>query len=577
MSDAEILTQPARKYSKILGTGDYSHVNVTKAITVLRHKIAQNVLLQYFIQHILFWALFAACILLQREASASSGVSSAIRNSLLSTPFRDRNYALKTWEDIRSIEDFWDWHQTVLIDTFYVDQYYSGTPTNIMDSQTIMQHIKFIDGIRLTQRRGRNNTCLVDNSRFSTFLSNCYGPTFANGLNGFVDEAPFLGAVSGDTYKHETKSSVEGGYYVYLSGGGFREDARATLRKLRADLWLNEGTTWARTDFVGYNANAGLFSCIAFQVSFSRSGTLLPELWVQSMRYKPYATQLDYLLLALEAVFVASLFAAIGQNVLISVSLARMYGDALAFTNHFWCAYDWLLLTGMLACVCLRAYLVLVDNFISIRVPDPTLHTPSLTVVNSSGEFLDLYTMASLTWVYFVLCGLLLGLSGLKIIRFMRINILLSVVTQTFAEMGMEVLLFFGIQSLQLFMWAAMAVVLFGTHVHEFRDLSSAWQTCWLLFIGVITREEVFRELPTDEYSELPIEAELFFYPFTLVMTFAILNVSTGIIMTAYTKVTQSFADMRENSVLGVLVARPFTEQLAEIAGLHHHTSHISH
>ena len=99
------------------------------------------------------------------------------------------------------------------------------------------------------------------------------------------------------------------------------------------------------------------------------------------------------------------------------------------------------------------------------------------------------------------------------------------------------------------------------------------------LFIGVITREEVFRELPTDEYSELPIEAELFFYPFTLVMTFAILNVSTGIIMTAYNKVTQSFAEMRANSVLGPLVARPFTDQLVEIAGLHpltHPPTHLS-
>jgi len=47
----------------------------------------------------------------------------------------------------------------------------------------------------------------------------------------------------------------------------------------------------------------------------------------------------------------------------------------------------------------------------------------------------------------------------------------------------------------------------------------------------------VFKELPTDEFYNNPVESDIFFYPFTLVMTFVVLNVSIGIIMTAYSKV----------------------------------------
>ena len=47
-------------------------------------------------------------------------------------------------------------------------------------------------------------------------------------------------------------------------------------------------------------------------------------------------------------------------------------------------------------------------------------------------------------------------------------------------------------------------------------------------------------------------------------MTFVILNVSTGIIMTSYTKVTHNFDVLQRHSLIDVLVQRAFTDQLSD-------------
>lgn len=40
---------------------------------------------------------------------------------------------------------------------------------------------------------------------------------------------------------------------------------KAKLAQLRSDRWVNEGTAWARADFVVYNSNVGLFVAVAMK------------------------------------------------------------------------------------------------------------------------------------------------------------------------------------------------------------------------------------------------------------------------------------------------------------------------
>jgi hypothetical protein len=560
-------------YNDKLGAGEYSHVNVSKVIAIARHMIAQSVLLEDFVRFLLFMVLFCTCIILQRNPPASNGVVAAITNRIGEKPFRSSTNQIKQWKDIVHVDDWWDWHQTALLDSFYVDTYYSGAETSLVDDQTVMQHIRLIDGIRLTQRRVKNMTCLSGSRRYAQFAPNCYGSTYSNGLLGYTDEKPFRGAVSGTTFKHTKKNLFESGYYYYLCGAACVEDSRRKLDALRLDKWTNTGTSYLRTDFVAYNPNVGLFAAVELSMTVSPTGKVKPKLYVQCVEYMYYATTDSYVRLGLEIMFMIFLAISLALQAQASVKMAYIHKNAFACLN-FWFLYDWVLLLSMLVCVFVRLYLVLANNFSSIVITEPSGSSPSFTIVDKDGEMLDVGFTTMVSFGYFGLAGLIAGFSSIKMIRFLRVNIQMSVLTQTFVAMSSEILVFLGILYLLLVLWGAMATLFFGAQVPQFRDLPTSWTTCWQLFVGLTDKQEIYAELPTDEYYSKPIEADLFYYPFSIAMQFVVLNVTIGVIMTAYTKVLSNYQDMKEDSIVSFLVERLFAEQVELTDSLTHSFTH---
>ena len=99
-------------------------------------------------------------ILMQRNAYATNGMRSAMMNVLVEPPYRDTSYQFKTWYDVASVEDWWNWHQTVLLDSFYVSTYYNDKVASKIDQQVVMSHIRLNGGFRITQRRVAPDTCM---------------------------------------------------------------------------------------------------------------------------------------------------------------------------------------------------------------------------------------------------------------------------------------------------------------------------------------------------------------------------------------------------------------------------------
>jgi len=54
-------------YQSLIGTEGYTHVNVTKMITICRHEIAQDVMLEHFVRYMVFILLFCSCVILQKK------------------------------------------------------------------------------------------------------------------------------------------------------------------------------------------------------------------------------------------------------------------------------------------------------------------------------------------------------------------------------------------------------------------------------------------------------------------------------------------------------------------------------
>jgi hypothetical protein len=366
-----------------------------------------------------------------------------------------------------------------------------------------MQHIKFVDGIRLTQRRVRENSCLVSMDRFRLFDSSCYGPTWLNGRLGARDTESFTGAVSGVKYVYNGTSFLNQGFVYMLCGASCRQDSRRKLQALRLDKWVNEGTSYLRTDFLSYNPNVGLFTTIQVSLDIHPSGAVFPTVWIQSIDFQVYATQLDYVRLGLEFLFLVSLLVFCVQEVMIYITLAHMERDqairrkvkemnlpsdqelswsvawhTLAFTKNFWAAYDCVLLVVMLVIVLMRLYVVANTNFKeNTKVLEPSADNPSFVLTGKNGDPIDYVDLALVTMAYNVLCGLVMVMCSFKMIKYLQLNIQMSILTQTFVEMSAEMYTFVFVLAILNGVWTSMAVILFGSAVNSFKDFSTSFET----------------------------------------------------------------------------------------------------
>jgi hypothetical protein len=200
------------------GSSPQDFLNISKLYILVLHKYAVSTLLSQFFRYLFFILFFAVIILMQKNASYSSEMSSAINNIMMYDVYRDAGtYELLGWADIFDFGNFWDWHRGPFLKNFYVEDYVSGRPAAAMDQQRIQTHIKFIGGFRIVQRRAKNGTCSVI-PRFAAFDATCYGATFLQGTQGSVDRSDFVGANNLSTYKFQEYPSS----YLYKEEGFYQ-------------------------------------------------------------------------------------------------------------------------------------------------------------------------------------------------------------------------------------------------------------------------------------------------------------------------------------------------------------------
>uniref|UniRef100_A0A7S0E3P7 Polycystin cation channel PKD1/PKD2 domain-containing protein n=1 Tax=Hanusia phi TaxID=3032 RepID=A0A7S0E3P7_9CRYP len=547
---------PKTDYDALLGVANYSHVNVTKVKIVCRQLIAQSTLFRQFLKFAGFLTVMFVVILMQRNAYATNGMRSAIMNVLVEPPYRDTSYQFKTWYDVASVDDWWNWHQTVLLDSFYVSTYYNGKQANKIDQQVVMQHIRLNGGFRLTQRRVAPDSCAAQDPRFKPFQSTCYGQTYLAGrCCGAVDTRPFRGAKNESiVYSYESKSFYENGYYEYFGGAGQLEESRAKMQELKDNLWVNDGTRWLRTDFVGHNPNLGLLMQVELYAEISLGGQITTSYFIQGMEINKYACRTDFMRLGLEIVFLACYLGYLVQEVRDYRVLRAMNQSFSSILLNFWNVYDWIYFILVAILIAIRLYMIF------------TPLAPNLTVtadgIFSGTDRLELSMSSTIVESYFTLCGIVAGLSTVKLLNYFRINIHLSVLTQTLVLMRKEIFQYLVIIVSLLLLWSMIAVSIIGYRNPAFSSIGAAFESMVQLFLGLSGRELVFDSLPKDETGNGPAEATLFYYIFIIVMVFVALNVMVGIIMDAYSNVVGQFERMSNEDGLEVLVNHLFLDQV---------------
>ena len=129
---------------------------------------------------------------MQRNAAPSQSVQAGIR-AYMEALYRDPDtLEMKSFYDIKSIQDFWNWLNIDFLPNVIVKTQTNGDPQSIPNM--ILLHNRLASGFEMVQRRSAKRLCNFADSKFNSFAKYCYGVTYLQGQFGDVDKSDFVGA-----------------------------------------------------------------------------------------------------------------------------------------------------------------------------------------------------------------------------------------------------------------------------------------------------------------------------------------------------------------------------------------------
>ena len=542
LTDAVHKTNQA-KNEKLESKEARTHVNVGRIVEVAKAKTERSRLAYALLRYIVFLFVYSFVIIQQRAPQNAMDMRAALKNYFVGAQYRVPNgYELKSWLDIKTHEELWDWTEILFADFYHLETYYNGDPFNLADRGSILQHMRMTSGFRIVQRRSRNGTC-SSYPVYSDFADACYGDTFVNGQFGpAYDTAAFKGATTGTMYKHTQTSWTDFGFIENFDRN--RSATAKHLKRLRSDLWVNNGTRFFKIDLVAYCANAGQFAFMEFKVDMRTSGSLLPSVDVSCRRYSFYQTSDDWLRLTLEIVVLISFVCYVYAFGLKMAASGRSILEKLAFLKTAWHFLEFVHLLLLLGGLIMWIYLVV----------DPTISKLVITqdAILMDGRSVSFTDTAALVEAYFALNGVNMLIGMMLVIKFLRMNSHLGQLTDTFVLMMEGLTNFMLVLLLVLVVFTSIGMMLFGSKLSIFADPIRALDTTVGFVMGFSDTQLLF---DTDAPAAL-----IFYVPFVFVMIFFILPLTIAIIMDGYTDMQNSALYHETSSLSGLVNISVFTQ-----------------
>uniref|UniRef100_A0A7S0E768 Polycystin cation channel PKD1/PKD2 domain-containing protein n=1 Tax=Hanusia phi TaxID=3032 RepID=A0A7S0E768_9CRYP len=528
-----------------------SNVNVEKICQVAKIKLKHAELANGLIRFVFFSAVYMTVVYYQRNSEMASDIDGMLRKIVLETQYRDPwSFEQKTFQDISTVDEFWDWHLYALLPKILKDDYYNGDPVPTSDYGTIHMYSRIINEIRLIQRRAKNGTCDAL-PYLSNFSSECYGSTYFDGTWGNVDTELFIGRDQKSIYVYESFPSGSpgipstNGYFQYLPKN--YTEAVAKLRELRSNEWINEGTQFYSLDFTVYNSNSRLFATVLLKVWISNTGNFKMAYQCSTVPSALYEAWQDYIRMAGEILVVIFWFFFVKREIERVGELAEGYGYLSAYLFHNSInAIKVLQVLDFFACFVL--WIVIITDPVRNNL---VINTNDVRPLN--GKFVDFSSLHLKLKLYFICTSVQFAFFMFRLLYYFNMNYTLSKLTATFTKMKNGFILFSIVLLLLYIGFLLMGMLIFGDKFEGFSSFSLGLITVFEYMTGSTNYEELAQVSDAG--------APIFFYPFVFIMVIVILNITIAIIMDGYAAMCESRKEM-EKSVFKDLVGYSVFEQM---------------
>ena len=161
--------------------------------------------------------MYITIIYWQRNGYESESINTSMRQYLVEASYRDpSSLDPKTFKDITTVDDFWNWHEHVLIPRL-LKETPDAPDWSQVEPYTLLQHNYLVGSFRMTLIRAQQRKCELKD-KYQGFIDECTEELFLSGLLGKRDTADWTLKVmlSRDTHSRQALR----GAYAYHSQAG---------------------------------------------------------------------------------------------------------------------------------------------------------------------------------------------------------------------------------------------------------------------------------------------------------------------------------------------------------------------
>ena len=201
----------------------------------------------------------------------------------------------KTFLDIRSIPELWDWLDGGLLNTIFPDtEWYNGDsvdPRDLNEAGFIFLYNKPTSGFELIQTRVLPIDACQTNPEYCGFY-----PTVWPGWDSAM--RPRHWRAVEDTHSFGPPWNPKKYQWIQSDTGALdgyqvpfvmhRTRAELQLRELQKDRWIDKQTRQVKAIISVFNANVRLFAVVTLSIDFGETGQLAPDMQLRSLRLESF-------------------------------------------------------------------------------------------------------------------------------------------------------------------------------------------------------------------------------------------------------------------------------------------------
>eukprot|EP00756_Hemistasia_phaeocysticola_P007059 Hpha_TRINITY_DN14109_c0_g1::TRINITY_DN14109_c0_g1_i1::g.10888::m.10888 len=517
-------------------------------IQTLQRKFDGSLLCRDMCIYFPFLLVFMIVFLNERDIEGSYWQSANIEDLLTGNEFAntpnfpgasvgDGPYFFKTFFDPLLPGDFSDWLETVVMPLVFD----SGRPnTRGVLSPRLTQSIP-IGALRVRNLRIRPDSCDVNTyfypanvTAMPRFCYNAWNPL----TPGNIDKEPYGHNGQLYTYSQNCGSDFVNGitaeYKMYPCGGHIVEvpfswdfaSAIEWSHNLRRGGFINAtNVRFIALEMFSYNILLNSFSSHKYFWEVTEGGAWLPQ--NQHRSFNVFNENTDLLF---EFFFYCFVLYYCGKLLTDWCSHCEEDGRCCTFfceagdadqagsTYGMWNGLELINMCTFLAVLGLRILWIMESLALDFKLPwDTNGYPDELNTISNLYQF----------YVYFNAANCII--SWLKILKYLRLNERLNILTRTLSSANQDVMAVLVVFFLVLISFAVSGYTLFGNGVARFKNIEQSISACMRMLVGDFDYLEL--------WYENQIFAGIYFFAYTVLANFIVMNFIIGIVGTHFSKV----------------------------------------